>query len=162
MENSSGFTLVEIIVVVVITGILSFIALASLSNHQTTFEYESIIKRIATDVRFAQQLAISEGRSARVYIDITNNRYYLKWDDGAYVKQPLGNADFIVQLGEGEFSSTNITSTAFTSGRLDFTTTGRPLNAGAEFAGELNLVTINNAKRIVINANTGFLRIEDL
>ncbi|HEX9655113.1 MAG TPA: prepilin-type N-terminal cleavage/methylation domain-containing protein, partial [bacterium] len=83
--NTKGFTLVETVVVVVIVGILSFIGFASLSNHQTTFEYETIVKRMATDVRFAQQLAVSEGRGTRVYIDEINNRYYLEWDDGTYV-----------------------------------------------------------------------------
>lgn len=147
---------------VVIVGVLSFIAFASLSNRHTQLEYETVAKRIATDVRFAQQLAMSEGQGTRVYIDVVNNRYYLKWDDGTYVKQPIGNADFIIQFGEGIFSDVSISSTAFSSGRLDFTTTGKPLNAGAAFSGSLTLVTINNAKKIVINANTGFLRIENL
>jgi prepilin-type N-terminal cleavage/methylation domain-containing protein len=162
MKNANGFTLIELVVVIVIIGILSFIGLATLTNRHVSLEYETMVKRIATDVRFAQQLALSEGRATRVYIDQTNNRYYIKWEDGSYVKEPIGNADFIVQLGGDEFSDVSITGTAFTSGRLDFATTGKPLNAGVVFSNSLSLVTINNAKKITVVANTGFLLIENL
>ncbi len=121
-----------------------------------------MIKKIATDVRYAQQLAMSKGRGTRVYINQTNNRYYLKWNDDTYIPNPIGGGNFIVQLGQGDFNSVAITATAFSGGRLDFNTAGSPLNQGASFSGILNLVTLNNAKKIVVTANTGLLKIQDL
>ncbi len=79
------------------------------------------------------------------------------------MQNPLGGGDFVVHLGmPGEFGAVQITATAFSDGgRLDFGTSGAPKNAGSSFEGELDLVTINNEKKIVITANTGYVRIED-
>ncbi len=160
MQN--GFTLVEIIVIVIIIGILSYIFVANFGGSYSKLQYETLAKKIAADVRFARELAVSQGKGTRVYIDQINNRYYLKWEDGTYIKNPVGGEDFIVQLGTGDFKEVQITATAFTGGRLDFDTKGFPLNAGAMFNGNLNLVTLNNTKRIMVTANTGLLTIEDL
>ncbi|MFQ5753861.1 MAG: prepilin-type N-terminal cleavage/methylation domain-containing protein [bacterium] len=162
VNNQKGFTLIELIVIITIIGILSYIAVANFSDSNSQVQYGTLIRKIATDVRFAQQLALTEGRSTHVYIDQANNRYYLKWDDGTYIQNPVGGGDFIVQLGVGEFSAVQITGTEFVNGRLDFSTSGIPLNAGSVFSGELYLVTLNNAKRLQVTANTGFLKIEDL
>ncbi|MFQ5822836.1 MAG: Tfp pilus assembly protein FimT/FimU [bacterium] len=162
MYNQNGFTLVEIITILAIVGILSFVAVAKFTNTHTKLQSETMIHKIASDVRFAQQLALSQGKGTRVYIDQQNNRYYLKWDDGTYIQNPVGGEDFIIQFGTGDFKEVEITATAFTGGRLDFNTSGVPLNAGFAYSGTLNLVTLNNSKRILVTANTGLLKIEDL
>lgn len=162
LKNQKGFTLIELIVIVVIVGVLSYVVIANYSGTHNKLQYEAMIKKIAADVKYARSLALTEGKGARVYIDQANNRYYLKWDDGSYIKNPVGGKDFVVQLGQDKFSAVQITATAFSGGRLDFSTSGSPSNAGSSFAGELNLVSLNNAKKIMITANTGFIRIEDL
>jgi len=161
-NRANGFTLVELIIIVIIIGILSFFAVAKLGDSNAKLQYETVIQKMATDIRYARQLAISEGREARVYVDVSNNCYYLKWSDGTYIENPIGGDNFIIQLGSGDFSSIQITGTELDYGRLDFNAAGRPLNAGANFAGELTVVTLNNAKRLKITANTGFLKIETL
>ena len=157
----NGFTLLELILVITIVGIISIFAVASYNNSSTTLQYKTVIRKIASDVRYAQSLAIHSGQGTRVFIEQTNNRYTLKWSDGTYIKKPVGGDDFIVQLGSGDFSLVQITGTAFFNGRLDFSTAGAPLNSGNTFSGDLSVVSINNAKKIVVTANTGFLRIED-
>ncbi|MFQ5770584.1 MAG: prepilin-type N-terminal cleavage/methylation domain-containing protein, partial [bacterium] len=99
VNNQKGFTLIELIVIITIIGILSYIAVANFSDSNSQVQYGTLIRKIATDVRFAQQLALTEGMSTHVYIDQANNRYYLKWDDGTYIQNPVGGGDFIVQLG---------------------------------------------------------------
>ena len=162
IENQNGFTLLEVIVVIVILGILSYVAVGKFSSSHNKIQYEAIIKKIASDVRYARGLALTEGMGSRVYIDQANNKYYLKWADGSYIQNPLGGGNFIVQLGKGDFSATQITGTSFSGGRLDFGTSGSPKNAGNSFSGELNLISVNDMKKVVITANTGFIRIEDL
>ena len=162
-KNQNGFTLIELTVVIVIVGILSYAVVANYTESHERLQINAITLKIASDVRYARDLALTEGRGSRVYIDLTNNQYYLKWDDGSYMQNPLGGGDFVIQLGRpGEFGAVQITSTAFSGGRLDFGTSGTPKNAGNSFSGELILVSLNNEKKIVITANTGFVRIEDL
>jgi len=162
-KNQNGFTLIELTVVIVIVGILSYAVVANYTESHESLQINAITLKIASDVRYARDLALTEGRGSRVYIDLTNNQYYLKWDDESYMQNPMGGGDFVVPLGTpGEFGSVQITSTAFSGGRLDFGTSGSPSNAGSSFSGELILVSLNNEKKIVITANTGFVRIEDL
>ncbi len=162
-KNQNGFTLIELIVVIVIVGILSYAVVANWSDAHENLQINATILKMASDVRYARDLALTEGMGSRVYIDVSNNLYYLKWDDDSYMQNPLGGGDFVVPLGRpGEFGSVQITSTAFSNGgRLDFGTSGAPKNAGSSFEGELDLVTLNNEKKIVITANTGYVRIED-
>ncbi len=162
-KNQNGFTLIEVVVVIVIVGILSYAVVANWSDTHENLQINAIILKMASDVRYARDLALTEGMGSRVYIDVSNNLYYLKWDDDSYMVNPLGGGDFVVHLGiPGEFGAVQITSTAFTGGRLDFGTSGSPRNAGNSFSGELILVSINNEKKIVITANTGYVRIENL
>jgi len=161
IKNQNGFSLMELIVIVVIVGVLAYFAVANFSDSHSKLQYQSVLKKIISDVRYARELALTEGEESRVYFDQTNNRYYLKWDDGNYVQNPIGGGDFIVQLGEGEFSQVSITSSVFSSGWLEFDTKGTPSNAGTSFSDSQNLVTLNNAKSITITANTGFLQIEN-
>lgn len=162
-KNQNGFTLIELIVVIVIVGILSYAVVANYTESHERLQINAITLKIASDVRYARDLALTEGMGSRVYIDLTNNQYYLKWDDESYMQNPMGGGDFVIRLGRpGEFGSVQITSTAFSGGRLDFGTSGSPRNAGNSFSGELILVSINNEKKIVITANTGFVRIENL
>ena len=161
-KNQNGFTLIELTVVIVIVGILSYAVVANYTESHERLQINAITLKIASDVRYARDLALTEGRGSRVYIDLTNNQYYLKWDDESYMQNPMGGGDFVVALGTpGEFGSVTITSTAFSGGRLDFGTSGSPKNAGSSFSGELDLVSLNNEKKVVITANTGFVRIED-
>ena len=162
MLDQSGFNLVELIVVVVIVGVLSIYAAAKFEVSTSRLQPNTVIKKIAADLRLAQQLALTEGQGTSVYIDQSNNRYYLKWADGNYVEKLVGGGDFIVQLGTGDFHSVYITESQLVNGRLDFQTNGRPLNGGLTFSGQLNIVTLNNAPKLLIAANTGFLSIDDL
>ncbi|MFQ5637021.1 MAG: GspH/FimT family pseudopilin [bacterium] len=161
-NRQNGFTLIELIAVVIITGILTAVITAKYNDTGSTAQREAALRKMITDIRFAQQLALTGGQETRVTIDQPNNRYFLKWEDGTYVKTPVGGQDFIVEFGTGNFSDVTISATGFTNGRLDFDRRGVPLNAGTAFSGVLSLVTLNSLKRITVTANTGFLRIEDI
>lgn len=160
--NERGFTLVELIIVLTIASILAAVFVARFDTAHESLQFDGMIRKIAADVRYAREMALTGGQGTRVYIEQGNNRYSLRWADGVYMTNPMGGGNFVVDLGHGDFGSVQITSTAFSNGRLDFTRAGLPRNAGAQFSGKLNLITLNNQKRITITANTGLVSIEDL
>lgn len=162
MKHQNGFTLIELIVVVAIIGVLVYFAAANFGTSHSTVQVEAAAQQIATDIRYAQQMARTVGQNTRVYFDVSNNRYYLKWEDGTYLNDPARSADFIVDLGSGSFSEVSLTGTSLNYARLDFTSAGAPLNGGSSFAGDLTAVTLNNTKVVKVRANTGFLTIADL
>ncbi|MFQ5754110.1 MAG: Tfp pilus assembly protein FimT/FimU [bacterium] len=99
-KKQTGFTLIEVIVIMVILGILSYVVVANMESTHTKLQYESITKKILSDVRYARELALTQGKGSRVHIDVLNNRYYLKWEDGSYIQNPIGGGNFVVQLGQ--------------------------------------------------------------
>jgi len=90
INNQNGFSLMEVIVIVVIVGVLAYFAVANIGDSHSRLQYESVLKKIVSDVRYARELALTEGEETRVYFDQTNNRYYLKWDNGNYIQNPVG------------------------------------------------------------------------
>lgn len=160
-SSVAGFTLLEVILVVVMLGILSYIAVAHFSDVLQRAQYGVMLRKIVADVRYARDLAMTGGQGTQVHIDVLSNKYYLRWASGAYVQNPVGGGDFVVALGKNEFGAAEITGTSFSGGRLDFSTGGIPSNAGAAFSGRLRLLTLNEAKRIMVTANTGLLQFED-
>ncbi len=75
-KNQNGFTLLELTVVIVIVGILSYAVVANFSDTHERIQIDAIVLKMASDVRYARDLALTEGRGTRVYIDLTNNQYY--------------------------------------------------------------------------------------
>jgi prepilin-type N-terminal cleavage/methylation domain-containing protein len=161
-STESGFTLIELIVVIVIVGIISYATVASYTSSYTVVQYDSMTRKITNDVNYARELAATGSQGTRVHIDTENNRYYLTYADGSSIPNPIQGGDYAIQLGTGQFKDVQITGTAFSGGRLDFNKVGTPSNAGASFSGSLELVTLNGKRRITIAANTGFLKIEHL
>ncbi len=75
-KNQNGFTLLELTIVIIIVGILSYAVVANFTDSHESLQLNAITLKLASDVRFARDLALTEGRGTRVYIDLTNNQYY--------------------------------------------------------------------------------------
>ena len=59
-ENKNCFTLVEILVVLGIIGILSLIGIPAFKVFQPSLQLSGVMRDLATDLRYAEQLAITE------------------------------------------------------------------------------------------------------
>lgn len=73
-RRSSGFSLIELLMVVILVGILSIFALGRLGN-QDAFAARGFFDDTVGAVRFAQKLAVSTGCDVRVVL--TANSYQL-------------------------------------------------------------------------------------
>lgn len=148
--------MIELVLLIVILGILSSLAYNRMTE-EASLRLSVAVRKLITDVRYAQQLAMTQGKRTRFYIDLTNNRYYLKWNDGTYVEDPLGGGDFIVNLGEGEFQKVEITATDFTQGYLEFDLWGSPYASGSLLNSQKVVAILNEGVSIQITPYTGKL-----
>lgn len=153
--NSRGFTFVELVIVIVIIGILSYVTYVKLGDSTTTIKIEAAARKMVSDIRYAQELAMTIGEETRFYVDVQNNRYYLKWSDGTYVKTPMANSDYVISFAQNDFLGVEITATNLTAGRLDFNSLGSPLNAGVPLTADVVVATLNNVKSVKVRPRTG-------
>ena len=70
LSRSEGFTLIELMVVIVIFGIVSAIALPGFNKFMRSLDLNSQVQRTATTIRVVRQRAITE-----------NNNFVLYWDN---------------------------------------------------------------------------------
>lgn len=71
----SGFTLVEVLVVLAIAGLMLAVTPPLLSGALPGLELKGAARRTASALRLTRELAIAEGRPAAWMIDIANNAY---------------------------------------------------------------------------------------
>lgn len=76
MKN--GFTLIEIMVVIAIIALVSSVSWVALNNYRPSLELRAVARNIATDLRLAQQLSVSEQINHGIFFDLDNKKYQLK------------------------------------------------------------------------------------
>jgi MSHA pilin protein MshC len=113
-----GFTLVELIVVLIIAGILSVVATAKLAD-RTTFEALGYFNQVQALARHAQKVAIAQRRP--VFVADSAGAVAACYDAGCAspVADPAGPAAFVAAPPSG-------VSVAFSSGTFSFDGLGRP------------------------------------
>ena len=76
-----GFTLVEFIVVILIAGILSFVALGKLNNTGEV-NAQGFADQVASQLRYAQKTAIAQRTTVYVNVAAANEHVYSCFDSG--------------------------------------------------------------------------------
>jgi len=153
IKDQNGFTMIEIISVLVIIGIISAVALARMSS---TRDYNVIsqVEVVKTHLRLAQSRAMN---SSRVWgINISGSSTYSMFDNGNVanvIRLPNQNADNVT-LPDGM---------TITTGIVSFNPWGKPYTdaAGTAAQNATRIITLTNksgdARNITITANTGFI-----
>lgn len=75
--DSTGFTLIEIMIVLALIAIVSSIAMPSLRGFAASTRLKSTAQAIRDMLNFARDMAITERTSYLVVFDLTANRYWL-------------------------------------------------------------------------------------
>jgi MSHA pilin protein MshC len=144
--SNAGFTLVELVMVLVLLGILAVVALPKFSG-RSEFDERVFFDDVLNAIRYAQKSAVATGCNVR--FEINNNQYQLIRDDSCSSSQFTSTLP-VRHPGTGESSyvgsQTNVSLSA-TNTQTTFDSLGR---ADAD-----NLIQVG-PRQITLIAQTGF------
>jgi len=145
-----GFTLVELILIVVLLGILSFFAGARMSDRNSA-NARGFADQVASTLRFAQKAAIAQRRNVYVNIDIGTRRVRACLDAATACATPLASpaGGALDVTGASEVTLTS------SSSQFSFDALGRP-----SFASNLTLTTSASGLTfsVIVETESGYVR----
>lgn len=161
-----GFTLVEIIMVVVILGIAALMAIPMVSN-AADVQVRAAANRIAADIDYAKSMAITYQRSYSVVFDPANESYEIQDQNGAVIDHPVNPGTFVVDFSaDSNLSRVDIANADFDSDASKAITfdylgspysgldTSTPLNTG-----QITLTADNFTLVVNVEPVTGYVTI---
>lgn len=143
-KNGGGFTLVEIMSVLAIIGIIATIALPTYRNITPILDLNGATRDVASDLRLAQQKAITEQDIYAVQFDILNNDYSL-------INDTLGETIFTKDI-DSDILIQSITG--LTDNKARFNATGAAIETG-----EIIFLNANNATSSIEIKPSGYVKI---
>jgi len=159
VHSKKGFTLIELIVVITIVGLFTGIASVSVDQTNSTTRLSNAAYRALSDVRYAQEVAMTKKRAVDVHITPGSNRYWATFtDDGSYLPSPMGSGNLDVTFNQGDYNGVTIASSGL-GGLLSFTTTGAPLIGGSGFGSAQSVMFLNSQIHVVVYSS-GYTSLE--
>ena len=159
--KSGGFTLIELVMVLVLIGIIAAFAAPKFRNI-TTSNAGAFPDKLRTDIRYAQNLAMTRTSRARVYFNGTGTApnpagYAVVIDTSVLhdcsvftaATDPAGGASLRVTLNTGNYAGITVTPTPGMN-CLEYDSLGRPYNCNAVPA---NCLSPSSGLVISVNAN---------
>jgi MSHA pilin protein MshC len=155
--KSEGFTLIELIMIIVLLGIIAVFAAPRLGNITST-NAGAFRDKLRADIRYAQNLAMTRNQRYRVFFNAAPapapNGYAVVNDangNGTWgevgppneiTQDPAGGGNLSVTLNTGDYVGITITSPA--NGYVEFNSLGAPaVGGGLAFIASVATITIN-------------------
>jgi MSHA pilin protein MshC len=147
IRSARGFTLTELVVVIVIATIISAFAIARINT--TSFEAEGFSNQLAATMRYAQKVAISQRRSVAVTITTsTVSLTYPGLSGTPPLRKPPGTEAYTISVPSGVNLTGTLVGTTVTFSALGAIATGGTLIVSG---GDLSPVTIT------VETETGYV-----
>jgi prepilin-type N-terminal cleavage/methylation domain-containing protein len=143
---SSGFTLIELIVVIVLIGIFSTIALTRTGTGLTTIREQIAIDQLTNDIDLARSMAFAQHETITIKFDVDQESYSVHNESGIITDFP--NSDNgVVSLDNSYLRNLDIETVNFGGATdLQFLPLGDPLTGGT---------IVLNTKTITVESVTG-------
>ena len=150
-RNSYGFTMVELMVVLLILGIVSAVAVPSIKSSLDEMKLDGAAREVISAIYYTQSIAIKDGEDHKVNFNVVQDR--LKCDNivtGLTILHPVDKKPYQLDFkAAGHFQGVVIVSASFNPGNkpsIIFNNLGEPDKFGAVVLGYLgNQKTINVA-----------------
>ena len=158
MKNQHGFTLIELVIIIVLLAIIAAVAIPRMGD-VTSMKAAATAEKLKSDIRYAQELAMTQNRSYRVYFNtapapaagyavVNNADGDGNWGEaGEFAPDPAGKGNLSVTLNSGDYAGVTASITAGAD-PIEFNSLGRP-------AGGATTVTVSPNGSITISAETG-------
>ena len=152
-----GFTLIELVMVMVIVGIMAVVASPIFQNFPQ-MRAEMAAFKLRSDIRYAQIFALQSSLTTRIVFNAVTNSYQLEHDNGVggYIPivNPANRDNYTVNFNTGDFQGVTLSSV-----QLAAPTAGNPNiiifnGAGAPFYVNLagTAVPLQEPSNVVLNA----------
>ncbi len=166
MQNK-GFTIIEILIVVVLIGIAAMIAVPMMSS-AASMQIRSAANMIAADLEYTKSMAISRGQNFSVVFDKNAESYQLEDQDGTVIAHPVKKGfDYTISFqSDNRLNRVLITDAVFepdSSQTITFDYLGSPYSATSNplNSGIITLQAGGITKKVHVEPVTGYISITD-
>jgi len=151
--NKSGFTLIEIIFVIILLAIVAALAYPRFSS-VSSIRLNTALDKLKSDVYYAQELAVTTHANCGIFIISPNSyRIYKGGSTATPALDPATFSDYDITLDPG------ITiATPAAGAKVEFDNFGVPYDGNGALAAEA-LIILNGTKTIRITPQTGWVHL---
>jgi prepilin-type N-terminal cleavage/methylation domain-containing protein len=155
-----GFTIIELVMVIVITAILAMLAIPRFESFYS-LKLSGAVKKAMSDIRYVQQMALARNTNTRIIFNTATDTYEAQEENPRgsanwqYLKDPFTKANQVVNYRtDPQYKGVSIANVNFNSGNiLQFDWQGTPQSEG-----QVTFTCRGNTRIIIVEANTGRVR----
>lgn len=172
MRSAKGVTLIELVILIAVISILGLIAIPSIAGTLNSLGINLAAMKLAGDVRYARELALSQHKVCGLEALAASNSYQVFCVTGGakvLITDPLKRVSMAMNYGtQVEFSGVAITAVDFCQGascatqELRFNEFGIPRDVGGTVFTTPATITITKggvSKTVNVTQETGFTEI---